>query len=60
MFAKDVDTFDDIVQESRWPEKIQEYEYEIKLPRVFPPSFSLVVQYFPKNWDELETADELK
>jgi hypothetical protein len=60
VFAKDVDTFDDIVQESRWPEKIQESEYEIKLPRVFPPSFLLVVQHFPKNGDELETADELK
>ncbi|CAF3701115.1 unnamed protein product [Rotaria sp. Silwood1] len=60
LFANDVDTFDDIIQKSHWPKKIQQLDYEIKLPRVFPPSYSLVVQQFPKNWNELETAEELK
>lgn len=32
----------------------------MKLPKVFPPDFSLVVQHFPKNWDEQEIIEEVK
>ncbi len=60
VFAKDIDTFDVLVHKPHWPKKILEQEYEMKLPRIFPAAYSIVIKQFPRNWDELETAEEMK
>jgi len=60
IFANDLESFDFLIQKLHWPKKIQQLEYEMNLPKVFPPDFSLVVQYFPKNWDEQEIIEEVK
>jgi len=60
VFANYIDTFGDIVYKSHWSQKIQESLFEIKLPRVFPLSYILVVQQFPKIWDELNTVEKFK
>ncbi|CAF0980460.1 unnamed protein product [Adineta steineri] len=60
VFANDLESFDFLIQKLHWPKKIQQLEYEMKLPKVFPPDFSIVVQHFPKNWDEQEINEEVK
>ena len=60
IFANDLESFDFLIHKSHWPKKIQKSEYEMKLPKVFPSDFSLVVQYFPKSWDEQEIILEVK
>ena len=60
IFINDLESFDFLIQKLHRSTKIQQLEYEMKLPKVFPLDFSLVVQHFPKNWDEQEIIEEVK
>ena len=41
VFASSAEAFDDMTHKTNWPEKINESEYEIKLPRIFTPPLIL-------------------
>ena len=48
VFANDIDTFNDIVDKSCWPDKIQGVACEMKLSRVFPPCYCWSYNIFRK------------
>ncbi|CAF1363313.1 unnamed protein product [Didymodactylos carnosus] len=60
IFANEPQTFEDLLNEQSWPDKLNNSEILIKQPRQLPSSYSLVIQQFHKNWKEKEVLEELK
>ena len=60
IFARDLSTFDDLLNKLQWPNKLDELKFKIKFPTRLPDSYSLVIQDFQLTWNENEIIDDLK
>ena len=60
IFARDLSTFDDLLNKLQWPNKPDELEFKVKFPTRLPDPYSLVIQDFQLTWNENEIIDDLK
>ncbi|CAF0858230.1 unnamed protein product [Adineta steineri] len=60
IFADESSTFESFLDPNRWPELLKDIEIEVKVPRQFPPEYSLIIQQFHRNWNEDEWINELQ
>lgn len=60
IFTNDELTFEDLLDTTKWPTKILDQEYILKIPRILPSSYSLVIQQFFNSWNTDEVLMELQ
>ncbi|CAM4858322.1 unnamed protein product [Rotaria socialis] len=60
IFANNETTFEELLDQHKWPDKIADDEFELKVLRIFPSAYSLVIQQFYNGWNINEVQDELK
>ncbi|CAF2085250.1 unnamed protein product [Rotaria magnacalcarata] len=51
IFANNETTVEELFDRHKWPDKIADNEFELKVPRIFPAAYSLVIQQFYDSWN---------
>ena len=60
IFTDDSSTFESLLAPTHWPRTLKDVEIEVREQRQLPPEYSLVIQQFHRNWDELEWLTEMQ
>jgi hypothetical protein len=60
IFANNNTTFEELFIQDKWPNKINDLEYNLKVPRILPAAYSIVIHQFFINWNTNEVQEELK
>ncbi|CAF4905646.1 unnamed protein product [Rotaria sp. Silwood1] len=60
IFANDETSFEELFNQQNWPTKINDCEFDLKIPRVSPSIYSLVIQQFFNSWNIEEVFEDLK
>ncbi|CAF3774864.1 unnamed protein product [Rotaria socialis] len=60
IFANDESSFEDLLMEHKWPAHINEKDFILKIPRILPPAYSLVIRQFFNTWNIEEMLQVLK
>lgn len=60
VFANDCNTFEDLLEQPRWPALLKGAQFKIQFPRILPSEYSIVIRQFHKNWVESEVEEELR
>ncbi|CAF4497926.1 unnamed protein product [Rotaria sp. Silwood2] len=60
IFANDETSSEELFNQLNWPTKINDIEFDIKIPRVSPSIYSLVIEQFFNNWNIENIFQDLK
>ncbi|CAF5116202.1 unnamed protein product [Rotaria sp. Silwood1] len=60
IFANDETSFEELFNQQNWPTKINDCEFDLKIPRVLPSIYSLVIQQFFNSWNIEGVFEDLK
>jgi hypothetical protein len=51
LYANDSSTYEILCQKNSWPNTLYNLSFQVNLPRRLPPSYSVLVNRIPRDWD---------
>jgi hypothetical protein len=51
LYANDSSTYEMLCQNNSWPNILCNLSFQVTLPRRFPPSYSILINRIPREWD---------
>jgi hypothetical protein len=60
VFARDTQTFDAMLDQRQWPNKIDDSDFSVKYPKILPETYSSVILDFQLTWKEEETLQDIQ